>query len=192
MGKGRLEAFSDGILAIIITIMILEMKIPHDDHLSDLKPLIPVFLSYVMSFVYLAIYWNNHHHMLHAAKHVNGPVLWANIHLLFWLSLVPFMTGWMGETNFSKWPVILYGINLLFAGIAYYILSQLLIKLHGKDSTLAKAIGSDFKGKLSIWIYVASVGLSFVHPLIGFSGYIVVALIWFIPDKRIEKYMSES
>lgn len=187
MGKARLETFSDGVLAIIITIMVLEMKPPHGNDLASLKPLLPVFISYILSFIYLGIYWNNHHHMLHVVREVNGKVLWANIHLLFWLSLVPFVTGWMGENHFATLPVALYGVNLLMAGVAYYILSQSLIHLHGKNSTIATAIGSDRKGKLSIIIYTVGIALSFLHPMLGFTLYVLVAAIWVIPDKRIEK-----
>lgn len=187
MGKGRLETFSDGVLAIIITIMVLEMKPPHGNDLASLKPLLPVFISYILSFIYLGIYWNNHHHMLHLVREVNGKVLWANIHLLFWLSLVPFVTGWMGENHFATLPVALYGVNLLMAGVAYYILSQTLIRLHGKNSTIATAIGSDRKGKLSIIIYAVGIALCFLHPMLGFTLYVVVAAMWVIPDKRIEK-----
>lgn len=192
MGKGRLEAFSDGVLAIIITIMVLEMKVPHGDSLASLKPLWPVFISYILSFAYIGIYWNNHHHMLHAAKHVNGKTLWANTHLLFWLSLVPFATHWMGESKFATWPVILYGIVLMMAGVAYYILAHLLIGLHGKSSTLAEAFGRDWKGIISVLIYAVGIGLSLFNPLLGFALYVVVAAIWFIPDKRIEKKMADE
>lgn len=187
MSKGRLEAFSDGVLAIIITIMVLEMKVPHADSLQSLQPLIPVFISYVLSFVYIGIYWNNHHHMMHAVQHVNGYVLWANSLLLFWLSLVPFVTAWMGENHFSTWPVICYGFVLLMAAVSYYILAHMLTRLHGKDSTFSRSLGSDKKGKLSMWIYVAGIGLSFLHSLLGFGIYVVVAIIWFRPDSRFEK-----
>jgi len=186
MGKGRLEAFSDGVLAIIITIMVLEMKVPHGSSIESLKPLWPVFLSYILSFVHIGIYWNNHHHMIHAAHRVNGSVLWANSLLLFWLSLVPFVTAWMGENNFAKWPVALYGIVLLMAGVSYYVLAHCITDLHGKNSSFAKALGSDKKGKLSISLYALGIGLSFIHPLIGFGLYVLVATIWFIPDKRFE------
>ncbi|MBL0181702.1 MAG: DUF1211 domain-containing protein [Chitinophagaceae bacterium] len=192
MGKGRLEAFSDGVLAIIITIMVLEMKVPHGNSLTDLKPLLPVFLSYILSFVYIGIYWNNHHHMLHAAHKVTGTVLWTNTHLLFWLSLVPFVTSWMGENNFSTWPVVLYGVVLFMASMAYYFLAHSLSGLHGKDSTLAKAIGRDRKGIISSVIYVIGIGLSFVHPYLGFAIYVVVAAIWFIPDRRIERNLEQD
>lgn len=187
MGKGRLEAFSDGVIAIIITIMVLEMKVPHGDELHSLTPLIPVFLSYLLSFINIGIYWNNHHHMMHAAHKINGEVLWANIHLLFWLSLFPFATAWMGENRFTMWPVVLYGVISLMAGMAYFILAQCLVHVHGKESTLGMAIGKDRKGIRSIIIYVLGIGISFVNPWIGFSLYVLVACIWFIPDKRIEK-----
>lgn len=187
MGKGRLEAFSDGVIAIIITIMVLEMKAPEGDALRSLKPLLPVFTSYFLSFVNIGIYWNNHHHMLHAAQKVNGAVLWANIHLLFWLSLIPFFTGWMGENHFTLWPVVLYGVVLFMAGVAYYILVKALVALHGSHSTLAVAVGADAKGKRSVYIYAAGIGLSFINPLLGLSIYALVAAIWFIPDRRIEK-----
>lgn len=187
MTKGRLEAFSDGVIAIIITIMVLEIKVPHGDSLDSLKPMLPVFLSYILSFINIGIYWNNHHHLMQAVKHVNGTILWANIHLLFWLSLVPFTTGWMGENHFTKWPVIVYRFVLLMSGVAYYILSQCLAHLHGKESTLAIAIGKDKKGMASVLIYLAGVGLSFIDPLFGAISYILVAAMWFIPDRRIEK-----
>lgn len=192
MGKGRLEAFSDGVLAIIITIMVLEMKVPHGDSLASLKPLVPVFISYILSFIYIGIYWNNHHHMLHAAKQVNGKTLWANTHLLFWLSLVPFVTHWMGENNFTVWPVALYGIVLMMAGVAYYILAHSLIGLHGKNSTLAEAFGRDWKGILSVTFYAIGIGLSFIKPWLGFATYALVAAIWFIPDKRIENKLANE
>jgi uncharacterized membrane protein len=187
MGKARLEAFSDGVIAIIITIMVLEMKVPHGDKLDDLKPLLPVFLSYILSFVNIGMYWNNHHHMLHAAQKVSGRVLWSNIHLLFWLSLIPFVTGWMGENNFTTIPVALYGMILLMAGVAYYFLAHSLADLHGHGSSLAIAIGNDWKGKVSLLIYLAGIGLCFIHPLLGFGCYVLVAAMWFIPDKRFEK-----
>lgn len=190
MGKGRLEAFSDGVMAIIITIMVLEMKVPHGNSLEDLKPIIPVLISYVLSFVYIGIYWNNHHHMLHAAHKVTGSVLWFNIHLLFWLSLVPFATAWMGENHFSTWPVVLYGFILFMASIAYYFLAHCLSGVHGKESALAQAIGRDRKGVLSSVIYLLGIGFSFVHPYIGFALYVVVACIWFIPDRRIERNLK--
>jgi uncharacterized membrane protein len=187
MGKGRLEAFSDGVLAIIITIMVLEMKVPHGESLDSLKPLGPVFLSYLLSFIYIGIYWNNHHHMMHVVKRVNGTILWTNSFLLFWLSLIPFVTAWMGENNFATWPVVLYGFVLIMAGIAYYILSHCLIGLHGKESSFAKALGRDSKGIISVVVYAVGIALSFVHPMIGFWVYAIVAVMWFIPDKRFEK-----
>ena len=192
MGKGRLEAFSDGVLAIIITIMVLEMKVPHGETPQDLAPLIPIFFSYLLSFIYIGIYWNNHHHLMQIVHKVSGAVLWSNIHLLFWLSLVPFATAWMGENHFSKWPVILYGFVLLMAALAYYILAHCLITVHGKDSTLAQAIGKDKKGIISISLYLTGIGLAFINSSIGFSIYVVVAIIWFIPDKRIEKKTGDS
>jgi uncharacterized membrane protein len=191
MGKGRLEAFSDGVIAIIITIMVLEMKVPHGTDFSALEPLWPVFLSYVLSFVYVAIYWNNHHHLLHTAKRINGPILWANMHLLFWLSLFPFVTGWMGENHFAAAPVAVYGIVLFMAAIAYTILVRLLIAEHGSDSTLARAIGGDLKGYVSLALCAAGVALSFVSSSGAFALYAVVALIWFIPDRRIERNLAK-
>ena len=192
MGSGRLEAFSDGVLAIIITIMVLEMKVPHGGELFTLKAIAPIFLGYVLSFINVGIYWNNHHHLLHSVEHVNGKVLWANTHLLFWLSLIPFGSGWMGENHFATWPVAVYGFILMMAGVAYYILSQSLIGLHGKDSTLAKAVGNDRKGISSVIIYAAGVALTFINPWLGFASYVVVACIWFIPDKRIEEKLVEA
>jgi uncharacterized membrane protein len=187
MSKGRLEAFSDGVLAVVITIMVLELKLPHGTGLPALRPLVPVLLSYVLSFVYVGIYWNNHHHLLHATQRVNGASLWANLHLLFWLSLIPFTTAWMGDNYRSSWPVAVYGIVLLFAGVAYYILTRSLIRLHGHDSTLATSIGSDTKGKISIAIYAAGILLAFVQPWIANACYVIVAIIWLVPDRRIEK-----
>lgn len=186
MTKGRMEAFSDGVIAIIITIMVLEMKVPHGSSLHDLKPILPVFISYILSFTIVAIYWNNHHHMLHAAHKINGTVLWANIHLLFWLSLFPFVAGWMGENNFALTPVMFYGIVSMMAGIAYYFLAHCLTDIHGRDSEFASALGSDTKGKLSVVIYAIAVALCFIHPLIALVLYFTVAVIWFIPDKRFE------
>jgi TMEM175 potassium channel family protein len=191
MGKGRLEAFSDGVLAIIITIMVLELRVPHGDDLASLVPLIPKLLSYVLSFVYLAIYWNNHHHMLHVTHRVTGSILWANMHLLFWLSLIPFATGWMGENRFAPVPTVLYGVLLLMAGIAYWILTQAILKAEGADSVLAQAVGDDLKGKGSILLYVAALFLAFLHPAISRAVYVLVALIWLIPDRRIERALSE-
>lgn len=190
MTKGRLEAFSDGVLAIVITIMVLELKVPHGGNLQSLLPLWPVLFSYVLSFIYIGIYWNNHHHMFHAAKRVNGAILWANLHLLFWLSLLPFVTGWMGENHFAKAPMALYGVILLMAAVAYWILQRSIIAEHGEDSTLAKAIGTDWKGKISPVLYVIAIGLSFVHEAIGGAVYLIVALLWLIPDTRIERAMK--
>ena len=186
MGKNRLEAFSDGVIAIIITIMVLEMKVPHGDDLASLAPLIPVFISYVLSFTYIAIYWNNHHHLLHSIQQVNGPTLWANMHLLFWLSLTPFVTGWMGENHFHHIPVALYGVVLLMSAVAYTILVRVLVKHHGADSTLAKAIGSDFKGKVSLVAYASAIPLAFVNEWLSMGLYFAVAALWFLPDRRIE------
>jgi uncharacterized membrane protein len=186
-----LEAFSDGVIAIIITIMVLELKVPHATDLGALRPLIPVFGSYVLSFVFIGIYWNNHHHMLHAAGKVNGRILWANLHLLFWLSLVPFVTAWMGENCFEAVPVAMYGAVLLMAGLAYYALAHALAAHHGKDSKLAQAIGKDRKGVASVALYATAIPLAFINPWIAFSLYVVVALIWFIPDRRIERVFAE-
>ena len=186
MDKGRLEAFSDGVIAIIITIMVLEMKVPHGDSLDALTPLLPVFLSYVFSFINVGIYWNNHHHMIHAARQVNGSVLWANIHLLFWLSLFPFVTAFMGENHYTTIPVALYGVVSLMSGTAYYMLAQCLIAVNGKKSTLAIALGKDKKGIISVVLYALGIGLCFINPWLGVACYVVVAGIWFIPDKRIE------
>ena len=191
MTKGRLEAFSDGVLAIIITIMVLELKVPHGDSPEALKPLIPVFLSYILSFTYIGIYWNNHHHMLHIATQVNGSVLWANLLLLFCLSLFPFGTAWMGENHFASWPVALYGIISAMAGIAYYWLAHTLAGIHGKDSALNRALGKDYKSILSVVINIIGVALSFVLPWMGLIMYVTVALIWFIPDKRMERIRQE-
>jgi len=187
MTKSRLEAFSDGVIAIIITIMVLELKIPHEAGWRALVPLAPVFLSYVLSFIYLGIYWNNHHHLLQAVKHVDGRVLWANLHLLFWLSLVPFVTGWMGENHFAAWPVALYGAVLLFAAIAYFILAHVLVSLHGRTSVIGIALGRDFKGKVSMVIYLAAIPLAFYRPWMAFALYMSVAAMWLVPDRRIEK-----
>src|SRR6185436_17854227 len=182
MHKGRLEAFSDGVLAIIITIMVLEMKVPHGSDLAALSAIYPVLLSYVLSYVNIGLYWNNHHHLLQAVKHINGAVLWANLHLLFWLSLFPFTTAWMGENHFARWTVVVYGLVLIMAAIAYFILVRTLLAAEGDDSTLARAIGSDFKGKISVVIYLAGIGLAFVAPWIGVAIYAVVAIMWLIPD----------
>jgi TMEM175 potassium channel family protein len=190
MPKTRLEAFSDGVLAIIITIMVLELKVPHGEDLRVLQPLLPRFLTYVLSFVYLGIYWNNHHHMLHAVKRVTGGVLWANLHLLFWLSLFPFVTGWMGENHFAQAPTALYGGVLLMAAIAYTILTVTIIHEEGKDSLLARAVGRDLKGKLSIVAYAVAIALSFVNHWIAAAIYILVALMWLVPDRRIERVLT--
>jgi uncharacterized membrane protein len=187
MPKGRLEAFSDGVVAIIITIMVLELKVPHEPSLEALRPLWPVFLSYVLSFIYVGIYWNNHHHMLHAVKHVNGAVLWANSHLLFWLSLTPFTTAWMGENHFAQIPVAIYGVGLLMNAIAYTILVQVLIRTQGHESEFAARLGSDLKGRISLVLYIAAVALSFVSEWISLAIYFAVAAIWFVPDRRFER-----
>jgi len=192
MGKGRLEAFSDGVIAVIITIMVLELKVPHGTDLGALGPLLPVFLSYVLSFVYVAIYWNNHHHMLHACQRINGRALWANMHLLFWLSLVPFVTGWVNENHFAAVPVALYGFVLLMAGVAYYLLERILIAHHSKDSPLARAVGRDFKGLASVFLYVVAIALAFVNPWVSCAVYVFVAVMWFIPDPRIERALPEG
>ncbi|MEK2646470.1 TMEM175 family protein [Bdellovibrio sp. BCCA] len=185
MTKGRLEAFSDGVLAIIITIMVLELKVPHEGSLEALRPLVPVFCSYVLSFIYVGIYWNNHHNMFHSIQHVNGKVLWANLHLLFWLSLIPVVTAWMGEHPQKNWPVAMYGAVLFFAGIAYYILTRALLST-GKNTEFAKALGTDFKGKISVVIYAIAIALSFWMHWVSYALYIAVACLWFIPDKRFE------
>lgn len=191
MGKNRLEAFSDGVIAIIITIMVLELKVPHGDNLDALTALIPVFLSYVLSFIYVGIYWNNHHHMLHTCHKITGPILWANLHLLFWLSLFPFATAWMGENHFAALPTAAYGVVLLLAAIAYLILQQFIIASQGADSLLKKAVGSDFKGKLSLLLYLIAIILSFWSQWVSQGLYILVALIWLVPDRRIEKALLE-
>ena len=189
MHKSRLEAFSDGVIAIIITIMVLEMKAPHGTDLAALRPVLPVFLSYLLSFVFLSIYWNNHHHLLQAVQHVNGAILWSNMYLLFWLSLIPFVTRWMGENAFATGPVALYGTVLLFAAVAYFVLVHALLARHGRDSVLASAIGSDFKGKISIVFYVIAIPLSFMNPLYACAVYVLVTVMWLIPDQRIEKVL---
>ncbi|MBI2511331.1 MAG: DUF1211 domain-containing protein [Opitutae bacterium] len=191
MHKGRLEAFSDGVLAIIITIMVLEMKVPHGIELAALAPVWPVFVSYAFSFLYVGIYWNNHHHLFQAVKRVNGAVLWANLHLLFWLSLFPFVTGWLGENHFPRAAVILYGAVLIMAAIAYYILVRVLLHAHPADSALTRAIGSDFKGRISVAIYAAGIGLAFLQPWLGLALYAAVALLWLVPDRRIERHLAE-
>src|SRR3974377_500714 len=192
MGKGRLEAFSDGVIAIIITIMVLEMKVPRGESFAVLPPVVPVFLSYVLSFLYVGIYWNNHHHMLHAATRVTGSILWANLHLLFWLSLFPFATGWMGQNHFALPPSALYGFVLLMAGIAYFILQQALIVSQGPTSVLRKAIGSDWKGKVSPILYVAGIVSSLFLAWVAQWNYVFVALLWLIPDRRIEHALRQT
>jgi uncharacterized membrane protein len=187
MGKGRLEAFSDGVIAIIITIMVLELKVPHAADFTALQELIPIFLSYVLSFIYVGIYWNNHHHLFQAAQYVNGRILWANLHLLFWLSLFPFATAWMGENRFAALPVALYGVVLLLAALAYLLLTRTLITRHGENSTLAMAIGSDFKGKISPVFYSLGILLSVFSPWLSCALYVLVAALWLIPDLRIER-----
>jgi uncharacterized membrane protein len=186
MGKGRLEAFSDGVIAVLITIMVLELKVPHGTGWETLQPLLPVFLTYVLSFVYIGIYWNNHHHLLHATDRINGAILWANLHLLFWLSLVPFTTGWMGENQFAPLPSAVYGGVLLMAGIAYLILQTAIIRHQGPHSKLKAAVGRDIKGKISAVLYAAAIALAFVHQLIADAIYVFVALMWLVPDRRIE------
>ena len=191
MGKGRLEAFSDGVIAIIITIMVLELKVPHGADWAALAALLPVFLSYVLSFLYVAIYWNNHHHLMHACKRVNGSILWANMHLLFWLSLIPFATGWMGENHFARLPTALYGVALLMPAIAYYLLQMTIVAHQGNDGTLARAIGRDDKGKISPPLYLVAIGFAFVAPWVSQAIYVLVALMWLIPDRRIERALQE-
>jgi uncharacterized membrane protein len=190
MGTGRLEAFSDGVVAIIITIMVLELKVPHGTSFEDLRPLLPVFLSYVLSFIYVGIYWNNHHHMLHLVRSVTGPILWANLHLLFWLSIIPFVTAWMGENQLTALPVALYGGVLLMTAIAYLILVVFIIRHEGRDSPFTKAIGRDVKGKVSPMLYGAGIALAFVQPLISVGLYVLVAAMWFIPDRRVERILE--
>ncbi|HEX8177178.1 MAG TPA: TMEM175 family protein [Pyrinomonadaceae bacterium] len=191
MKKGRLEAFSDGVIAIIITIMVLELKIPHGADWESLRPLAPVFFTYLLSFVYLGIYWNNHHHMLYITDRINGKILWANMHLLFWLSLIPFVTGWMGENHFAPLPTAVYGVVLLAAAIAYYTLQKLIIAAQGPDSKLKAAVGKDIKGKLSPLIYIVAIALAFVNQWISDGLYVFVALMWLIPDRRIESKLNE-
>ncbi|MFL6595545.1 MAG: TMEM175 family protein [Chthoniobacterales bacterium] len=191
MEKNRLEAFSDGVLAIIITIMVLELKVPHGSDLAALEPLLPVFLSYVLSFIYIGIYWNNHHHLIKAAPRVNAAIMWANLHLLFWLSLLPFATGWMGENHFTSLPSAIYGAVLLLAAVAYYVLQKLVIFEAGRDSRLARAIGHDWKGKLSPLLYAAGIAISFWQPWLAGCIYVVVALTWLIPDRRIARVVEE-
>lgn len=190
MTKARLETFSDGVIAIIITIMVLELRVPHDSSPAALIPLVPVFLSYVLSFIFLGIYWSNHHHLLHAVQHVGGGVLWANLHLLFWLSLIPFVTAWMGENHFAPWTLVFYGIVLMFAAIAYFILVRTLLSIHGRDSALATALGGDFKGKISIVICLAAIPLALVKWWLACALYVLVAIMWLIPDRRIERTLT--
>lgn len=190
MGKGRLEAFSDGVIAIIITIMVLEIKVPHGTEWTDLLPLLPVFLSYVLSFVYVGIYWSNHHHLLHTVQHVTGGILLANLKLLFWLSLLPFATGWMGENHFEVVPSVLYGVVLLACAGSYWLLQKAIIRAHGKDSTLARAVGTDRKGTLSLILYVLAIPLNFSRPKLALGLYVLVAMMWFLPDRRIERSLS--
>jgi uncharacterized membrane protein len=190
MSKGRIEAFSDGVIAIVITIMVLELKIPHGADAHALRPLVPVGLTYVLSYVYIGIYWNNHHHLLHAAERVNGRILWANLHLLFWLSLTPFVTGWMGENHSASVPTAVYGIVLLLAAIAYYILQREILKVQGPHSKLATALGRDLKGKISPVLYLLAIGAAFVNQWISDAIYVSVALLWLVPDRRIERVMA--
>ncbi len=192
MPKTRLEAFSDGVIAIIITIMVLEIRTPHGADLTALRPLVPVVLCYVLSFVFLGIYWNNHHHLLHAARHINGRIMWANLHLLFWLSLIPFTTRWVGETRGEPWPTALYGVVLLMAACGYTILQTTIVALQGRDSALAATLGSDWKGKLSIASYVAAIGLAFINRWASDALYVFVALLWLVPDRRIERIAKEA
>ena len=192
MSKGRLEAFSDGVIAIIITIMVLEMKVPHSGSVQDLRPVLPVFLSYVLSFVYVGIYWNNHHHMLHTCTTVTGAILWANLHLLFWLSLFPFTTGWMGESHFTAVPTALYAVVLLMAAFAYLLLQQAIIRAQGPDSILKKAIGSDWKGKLSPVLYIVAIVVAFRSTWFAQALLAIAALIWLIPDRRIERRLADA
>ncbi|HXM47459.1 MAG TPA: TMEM175 family protein [Pyrinomonadaceae bacterium] len=191
MSKSRLEAFSDGVIAIIITIMVLEFKVPHEATWRSLIPVAPVFLSYALSFVFVGIYWSNHHHLLQVVEHVNGSVLWANLHLLFWLSLTPFVTGWLGENKFAAVPAALYGVVLLCAAIAYFILARSLLSIHSPDSVLATALGADFKGKISMVIYLVAIPLAFVRSWLACGLYILVAVMWLVPDRRIEKKIAQ-
>jgi uncharacterized membrane protein len=191
MTRSRLEAFSDGVIAIIITIMVLELRAPHEASITALRPLMPVFLSYAMSFLFIGIYWSNHHHLLQAVEHVSGGVLWANLHLLFWLSLTPFVTAWIGETRFAPWPVALYGIVLLLSAISYYILVLALLSIHQPESVLARAIGSDFKGRISMVIYLVAIPLAFLRPWLAYAVYMLVAVMWLVPDRRIEKNVGQ-
>jgi uncharacterized membrane protein len=191
MSKERLVAFSDGVFAILITIMVLELRVPHGSDWAALQSLLPIFLTYVLSYIFLGIYWNNHHHMLQATQRINGGILWANLHLLFWLSLIPFVTGWMGENHFAAVPTALYGVVLFLAAIAYTILQTAILAEQGPDSTLATAVGNDFKGKISLLLYLVAIPLAFVHQLIADALYVAVALTWLVPDRRIEKHLSD-
>jgi uncharacterized membrane protein len=191
MGKSRLEAFSDGVIAIIITIMVLELKVPHGAELADLKELIPTFFAYALSFVFVGIYWVNHHHFFHVVKRVSGGLLWANNHLLFWLSLIPFSTAWLGENHLSTWPVVLYAINLFACAIAYTIMTVVAVRLHGPEAEVSRAVGRDRKGNLSLLIYAAAIPMAFFMPIISCALFVVVALIWLVPDRRIEKVLSD-
>jgi uncharacterized membrane protein len=191
MGKGRLEAFSDGVIAVIITIMVLEMKVPHGTDAAALIPLVPVFLTYVLSFVYVGIYWNNHHHMLHAVHSITGGGLWANLHLLFWLSLIPFATGWMNENHFEPLPVAVYGVVLFMAGVAYYIFERILVLHHGADSDLARAVGAEIKGIVSVLLYAAAILVAFWYPIVACGLYVLVAILWLCPDPRIERLVRK-
>jgi uncharacterized membrane protein len=191
MTKGRLEAFSDGVIAVIITILVLELKVPHGADTNALRPLVPVFLSYVLSFLIVAIYWNNHHHMFHAVQHVTGGALWANLHLLFWLSLVPFATGWMNENHFTDLTVAAYGVVLLCAAIAYFILTRVLLAVHDKDSLLARGLGNDFKGKISLLVYMVAIVCAFLNARLSLALYAAIVLVWLVPDRRFERLFSE-
>lgn len=190
MGKGRLEAFSDGVIAVIITIMVLELKVPHGEGLEALAPLVPTMLVYVLSFIYVGIYWSNHHHLLHASSKVTGPILWANLHLLFWLSLIPFTTGWMGENHFAAMPTAIYGVVLFLAAVAWWILQQMIVHSQGPSSVLKDALGRDWKGKLSPFLYIAGIISAFWQPGVAQAFYTLVALVWLIPDRRIERALS--
>ena len=192
MGKGRLEAFSDGVIAILITVMVLDLHVPQGGSLADLRPLLPLVLSYALSFVFLAIYWNNHHHLFQAVEQVSGGVLWANAHLLFWLSLVPFTTAWIGQEQWAPWPIALYGVDLLLCGVAYYILARALIAREGQDSTIAAAIGRDRKGKISLLVYMVAIPCAFYHPGLSYACYVAVACLWLVPDRRIERALEAT
>jgi uncharacterized membrane protein len=192
MGKNRLEAFSDGVIAIIITIMVLELKVPHGGDLDALVPLLPVLCAYVLSFIYVGIYWNNHHHLMHAVQRVNGSVLWANLHLLFWLSLFPFATNWMGENHMAAWPTALYGLVLFMAAVAYYILTRALIAMHGSNTMLERALGADRKGKLSVVVYLLAIGVSFWQAWVAAALYTAMAIVWLVPDRRVEKLLTSE